>query len=202
MATNPFFYENRAQLDHDFYEDIIIETIQIAGYNCYYVRKTFTQIDKILGEDQLLKFTDAHLLEMYIENIEGYGGEGQIISKFGIEVKNKITFIISQSRFMEETQLDRPYEGDLIWFPLSNCFFEILFVEDNIPFFEMGNNYTYKLQCQTWNYSHENIDTKETILDSFTDEKKSAGSLDDNEEFKDFGNDSVIGNNIFGIKIN
>lgn len=202
MATNPFFYENRADLDHDFYEDIIIETIQISGFNCYYVKKTFTEIDKILGEDNLLTFKDAFLLEMYLENVDGYGGEGQIISKFGIEIKNKITFIISMKRFKEETGYERPHEGDLIWFPLSNCYFEILFVEDNIPFFELGKNYTYKLQCQTWNYSHENIDTEETVLDSFAIQKKSAPSLDDNEEFKDFGNDSVIGKNIFGIKIN
>ncbi|MCA9496556.1 MAG: hypothetical protein KC589_06435, partial [Nanoarchaeota archaeon] len=89
MATNPFFYENRANNDQDLVEDIVIEVIQIAGINCYYVRKTFQELDTILGEDNLMKFKDAYLMEMYPETVDTYGGEGQLISKFGIEVKNK-----------------------------------------------------------------------------------------------------------------
>lgn len=202
MATNPFFYENRATIDQDLYEDIIIETIQISGVNCFYVKKTFTELDSILGEDNLLTFKDAFILEMYPENVDGYGGEGQIISKFGIEIRNKITFVISQKRFLEETGSERPHEGDLIWFPLSNCYFEILFVEDNVPFFEMGKNYTFKLQCQTWNYSHEPIKTEEDVLDNFAVQKNKSPTLDDNSEFDDFGTTSISGKNIFGIKIN
>ena len=203
MATNPFFYENRASEDRSLVEDIIIETIQIAGVNCFYVKKTFQNIDVILGEDNLMAFKDAFLMEMYIENIDGYGGEGQLISKFGIEVKNKITFIISMKRYFEETKSERPQEGDLIWFSLTNCFFEILFVEVNSPFLEFGENFTYKLQCQTWNYSHEEIDTHESVLNHFAIQQETFASpaLEDNQDFNDFSNDRVSGKNIFGIQI-
>lgn len=203
MATNPFFYENRAAEDRSLVEDIIIETIQIAGINCFYIKKTFQDIDKILGEDNLMAFRDAFLMEMYIDNIDGYGGEGQLISKFGIEVRNKITFTISMKRFLEETGMERPQEGDLVWFSLTNCFFEILFVEDNSPFLEMGANFTYKLQCQTWNYSHEEISIDEGVLDHFAvqQEVDAGPQLEDNQDFLDFSNDKISGKNIFGIKI-
>lgn len=149
-----------------------------------------------------MKFKDAYLMEMYPETVDTYGGEGQLISKFGIEVKNKIVLIVSQKRFLQETGRDRPDEGDLIWFPLSNSFFEILFVEDNIPFFELGKNFVFKIQCQTWNYGHEEISTTETLLDNFENNKnRYSTDLEDNDALQDFGNTKITAENAFGIKV-
>lgn len=183
-------------------EDIIIESIQISGINCFYVRKTFQDIDQILGEDNLMKFSDAYLLEFYLDSFEGYGGEGQIVSKFGIEVKNRLDFSVAVKRFKEEVKMDRPMEGDLLWLPLTQSFFEILFVEDNIPFFELGRNYIFKLATQSWYYGQEKVETEEARLNKFvTDKKETTPILSDNDEFNDFGNDKIIDTNIFGVTI-
>lgn len=142
------------------------------------------------------------MLEFYLDTYEGYGGEGQLISKFGIEVKNRLTFTVSVKRFQEEVKENRPHEGDLIWFPLTNSFFEILYVEDNVPFFELGKNYTYKLSTQTWYYGQETIQTNETILNNFVETRKERlDLLANNDEFNDFGNDKIVDSNIFGIKV-
>lgn len=183
-------------------EDLVIESIQITGINCFYVRKTFQSIDQILGEDNLMKFSDAYLLEFYLDSVEGYGGEGQLISKFGIEIKNRLDFSVSVKRFVEEVKLERPMEGDLIWFPFSQTFFEILFVEDNIPFYEVGKNYIFKIATQTWYYGQEKVDTTEARLNDFTESKKEKiPNLSDNDEFNDFANDRIIDNNIFGVNL-
>ena len=149
-----------------------------------------------------MKFSDAYLLEFYLDSHEGYGGEGQFISKFGIEIKNRLEFSVSVKRFIDEVGMDRPMEGDLIWLPLTQSFFEILFVEDNEPFFEVGKNYIFKLSTQSWYYSHENVETKEANLNRFAVEKKEREpAYSDNDEFNDFGNDKIIDTNIFGVTV-
>ena len=113
MSTNPFFYEDRSVNEQSLIEDIIIEFIQISGQDIYFVKKTFQSIDKILGEDNLMKFKDAYLIEVYPETTT-YAGEGEFVSKFGIEIKNKLTLTVSMRRFREIVGKDRPNEGDLI----------------------------------------------------------------------------------------
>lgn len=203
MATNPFFYEDDALCEQQLINDIIVEDIQIRGKNCFYVKKTFNDIDQILGEDKLTEFNDAYPIEMYIENFDAFGGEGQFISKFGLESKNKITFVVSSTRFEEElgSDYDRPLEGDLIWLPMIKTFFEIIYVDDNVPFYLFGTKFSYKIFCQTWNYSHEEISTNVEVIDTFAIEQKESTTLKDNDEFLNFGNDLVSGTNIFGIRV-
>lgn len=203
MAANPFFYEDSASCDQALLDELIIEDIQIKGKNCFYVKKTFTSIDQILGEDALLSFNDAYPLEMYIETFDGFGGEGQFISKFGLESKNKLTLVISATRFVQELgeSYPRPLEGDLVWVPMLNNFFEIIYVDDNSPFFVLENKFTYKLFCQSWNYSSETVSTKEETMDQFGKQQKQSPVLKDNQEFSTFGTDISIANNIFGVKI-
>lgn len=149
-----------------------------------------------------MKFSDAYLLEFYLDSHEGYGGEGQFISKFGIEVKNRLDFSVAVKRFNEEVKMERPMEGDLIWLPLTGSFFEILFVEDNVPFYELGNNYIFKLSTQSWYYGQEKIETTEAKLNEFAETKKEKiDILSDNDEFNAFGNDKIIDTNIFGVKV-
>ncbi len=203
MSTNPFFYEDSASCEQALLNDLIVEDIQIKGKNCFYVKKTFNNIDQILGEDALMSFEDAYPIEMYIESFDGFSGEGQFISKFGLESKNKITFIVSQTRFEEELGPNylRPLEGDLIWLPMIKNFFEILYVDDNSPFYVLGNKFVYKLFCQTWTHSFEKIETHEEILDTFGQQQKEEPALRNNEEFLDFNNANISSKNIFGVTI-
>lgn len=202
MATNPFFYEDSASCDQELLNDIIVEDIQIRGKNCFYIKKTFNSVDQILGEDALMSFEDSYPLEMYIETFDAFGGEGQFISKFGLESKNKITFVVSASRFAEilGSEYSRPLEGDLVWLPMIKNFFEIIYVDDNSPFYVLGKKFTFKLFCQTWAYSSEQINTSEEILDTFGKQQKEFAKTHDNEEFGSFGSDIINNKNIFGIQ--
>ena len=203
MATNPFFYEDSALCEQQLLNDLIIEDIQIRGKNCFYIKKTFNSIDQILGEDSLMSFNDAYPIEMYIETYDGFGGEGQFISKFGLESKNKITFIVSSSRFTEVlgSSYSRPLEGDLIWLPMIKNFFEIIYVDDNSPFYVLGEKLTYKIFCQSWAYSSEEIETKEEVLDSFNKPQMEFNKQHDTEEFNSFGTDIISNKNIFGLTL-
>lgn len=203
MAANPFFYEDSASCDQSLLNDLIVEDIQIKGKNCFYIKKTFTSIDQILGEDSLIKFKDAYPLEMYIETYDGFTGEGQFVSKFGLESKNKLTLVISSSRFAEELgeNYSRPLEGDLVWVPMLGNLFEIVYVDDNSPFYVLGSKFTFKLFCQSWNYSHESIETNEEVLNRFHKQQEESDVLKDNEELLNFGNDISNDKNIFGITI-
>ena len=113
---------------------------------------------------------------MYIENTEGFEGEGDLLSKFGVEVRDQATFVLSRRTWQRFISLDsnlatstRPQEGDLIYFPLGNQVFEIRFVEHENPFYQLGKLNVFKLQCETFEYSHEEIDVGIAELDNIED---------------------------------
>ena len=158
------------------YEDLIIEGLKIYGHDVYYLPRTLVNRDLILGEDTLSKFDDSYLIEMYVETTEGLAGEQELINKFGLEIREETTFMLSKRRWTnavdsEHTMIveGRPNEGDIIYYPLLNKFFEISFVEDQEPFFQLGNLPVYKLRARTWEYSSEKLDTGVTDIDSAED---------------------------------
>ena len=129
--------------------------------------RTLVNKDLVLGEDTLSKFDNSYMLEMYMETTEGFQGEQELVSKFGLEIREDTTFCIAKRRWQmmvdnKATTIisGRPNEGDIIYVPLMNSFFEIQFVEDQEPFFQLGNLPVYKLRCTRWEYSSEKIDTK------------------------------------------
>ena len=159
------------------FEDLIIEGLKIYGHDCYYLPRTLVNRDLILGEDSLSKFDDSYLLEMYMETTEGFAGQQEIISKFGLEIREDTTFTISKRRWKDAVDFvhtlvkdGRPNEGDIIYMPLMNSFFEIQFVEDQEPFFQLGNLPVYKLRCTRWEYSSERINTGVSEIDSAEDQ--------------------------------
>ena len=159
------------------YEDLIIEGLKIYGHDVYYLPRTLVNQDLILGEDSLSKFDDSYLIEMYVETTEGLAGEQELINKFGLEIREETTFMLSKRRWTnavdsEHTMIKegRPNEGDIIYYPLLNKFFEISFVEDQEPFFQLGNLPVYKLRARTWEYSSERLDTGVTDIDSAEDQ--------------------------------
>ena len=159
------------------YEDLIIEGLKIYGHDVYYLPRTLVNQDLILGEDSLSKFDDSYLIEMYVETTEGLAGEQELINKFGLEIREETTFMLSKRRWTnavdsEHTMIveGRPNEGDIIYYPLLNKFFEISFVEDQEPFFQLGNLPVYKLRARTWEYSSEKLDTGVADIDSAEDQ--------------------------------
>jgi len=180
MAVNHYFQQGKgigSTEEQRLYEDLIIEGLKIYGQDIYYLPRSLVNQDIILGEDTLSRFRTAHVVEMYMETTEGFAGEQEIINKFGLEIREDTTFMISKRRWQDQVDSahtmiveGRPNEGDIIYMPLMNSFFEIQFVEDQEPFFQLGNLPVYKLRCTRWEYSSERLDTGVTDIDSAEDQ--------------------------------
>ena len=172
MATNSFF-SRHPHGEQQVIEDLTIESIKIHGKDMVYVPREYVNEDKLFGEDTISKFDDARGIEMYIENVDGFEGEGDFLSKFGLQIKDSMTVVVSKKRFLEtfsyRSEIDRPREGDLIWFPMTKSLFEVTFVEHENPFYQVGKLYTYKLTCELFKYSDEEIDTGFSEIDEIED---------------------------------
>ena len=176
MAVNHYFQGgNGIGNDNEkrLHENLIIESLKIFGHDIFYLPRTLVNRDLILGEDSLSKFDDSYLIEAYMETTEGFAGEQEIINKFGLEIREDTTFMISKRRWQDQVDSahtmiveGRPNEGDIIYMPLMNSFFEIQFVQDQEPFFQLGNLPVYKLRVTRWEYSNERLDTGIDEIDS------------------------------------
>ena len=176
MPTNVYF-NHAVQSEQDLHEDLVVESLRFYGHEVFYLPRTIVDEDELFGEDTSSKFGDAYQVEMYIENTEGFEGEGDLLSKFGVEVRDQATFVLSRRTWQRFISLDanlatstRPQEGDLIYFPLGNQVFEIRFVEHENPFYQLGKLNVFKLQCETFEYSHETIDVGIAELDNIEDQ--------------------------------
>ena len=169
MATNKFF-RHQVKSEQNLVEDITIEAIRMYGHDVIYIPRTLVNRDFLFGEDTISKFEQGINIEMYISSVDGFEGEGDFASKFGIQIKDTVEFIVSKKTFQKnlshETTINRPREGDLIYLPLSKGLFEIKFVEHENPFYQLGKLYTYKLSCELFEYSQEDFDTGFTDVDS------------------------------------
>lgn len=175
MARNPYFREN-ISTEQDLVEDLTVEIIKTMGVDMIYVPRSMVNKDTLFGEDTSSTFDDGYPVEMYIKSVDGFEGQGDILSKFGIEIRDKITLIVSRKRFNEEVLLHedftRPREGDLIYFPLSKGIFEINFVEHENPFYQLGSLYTYRLDCELFTYNQEDFSTGITNVDTVEDSRQ------------------------------
>jgi hypothetical protein len=165
MPRNTFF-SHGTRSEQLFHEDLIIESLSIYGLEFYYIPRVLVAKDEILGEDRLSYFGKAFKIEMYLENTDGFDGQGAFIQKFGLMIEQSATLVVSRRRWDQmigrhnATQLsNRPCEGDLIYFPLTKALFEIKFVQHQDPFYQLGKLYVYKLQVELFQYSSERLDT-------------------------------------------
>lgn len=170
MPTNPYFNQISFYQEQTLVEDLVVESIQIHGQNFYYIKRDQVTQDSVFNEDVLSEFNDAYELEMYIEDAEGFAGEGDFLSKFGLQIRDQLNVLVSKKRFLESTPLTIPREGDLIYFPLVDRCFEIQFVEDEIPFYQLGKMYVYKLTTELFEYSHEEFNTEIEEIDDITEQ--------------------------------
>jgi hypothetical protein len=172
---NPFFLQG-SKGEQNLVQDLINESIQIHGIEIYYIPRAYITSKSVIKEVVESNFSSAYPLEAYVDSYEGYGGQGTILSKFGIQELDDLTLIVSKERFeLYITPLiknvssykltSRPKEGDLIYFPLGDRLFEINYVEHEKPFYQLQKNYVYELRCQLFRYEDEIIDTGITNID-------------------------------------
>ena len=176
MATSVYF-DKGSNNEQTLYEDLIVEQLKVFGHDVYYLPRTLVKEDSLFGEDVLSKFDDAYGIEMFMEQVEGYGGEKELVSKFGLEIRDEATFVVSRRRWISLIGADsnlivstRPNEGDLIYFPRLQKLFEINFVDHDDPFFQVDNLPVFKLYCSTFEYSSEQLDTGIAAIDVIEDE--------------------------------
>ena len=165
MATNPYFSQ-AVRSEQGLYEDIVIESLKMYGQNIYYLPRDIVNENKVFAEDVPSTFNSSYVIEMYIENIEGFDGEGDLFTRFGVEIRDQATFIVSRRRWSQtvgrpdnDITEDRPREGDLIYLPMTNKIFQIMHVEHEQPFYQLSNLPVYKLQCELFEYNDEQFDT-------------------------------------------
>ncbi len=183
MALNPFFLQGSAS-EQRLVQELINEQLKIYGVEVTYIPRKIVTRSTIVEEIQHSKFDDNYLLEAYVENYDGYGGQGDIMTKFGVNLKDELTLTVSRERFEDfispfmEGESDeeiilstRPREGDLVYFPLGQRLFEVKFVEHENPFYQLGKNYVYQLQCELFEYEGEVIDTSIEIIDTVIEDQ-------------------------------
>ena len=183
-------------------EDLIVESISIWGQEFYYIPRTLVAKDEILGEDRLSKFKDAYPIDMYLESVDGFEGQGAFIQKFGLMMEQSATLTVARRTWERvvgkhgSTILpNRPCEGDLLYFPLTKGLFEIKFVDHQDPFYQLKKLYVYKLQVELFQYSSEKMETGIPAIDVFETLKTFDTTLQpnidvvdsygDNNQFKD-----------------
>ncbi len=159
MPTNSYFRTFDARNDQELLHSIVSESIQVTGYDVNYIPRTLINEDTILGEDSISEYKDAYSVEMYIKSVDGFEGEGDLVSKFGLEVRDQIIFSMSRRAWEGLDIGTRPKEGDLIYFGLTNKLFQIMFVEHETPFYQNGALPTFDLTCELFTYSEEALDT-------------------------------------------
>jgi hypothetical protein len=196
---NRYFNQYTTASEQNVLEDLIIESIKIYGIDAYYLPRTHVNLDLLYKEDTSLFFDDALELEVYLKTYDGYLGQNDFISKFGLQIDEQLTFSIAKKRFsqilqpklmteygynlllqdgdgiVQEGGFDystyiRPLEGDLLWFPFTNDLFEIKFVEVIETLFQLGKLYTYELRCAKYEYTSDKIDTGIETIDGFETE--------------------------------
>ena len=176
MALNPHFLQG-SQGEQRLVQDLINEHLKIYGVEVTYIPRKFVRQQTIIREVQSSVFDDNFLLEAYVNTFDGYGGQGDLMTKFGVSLRDELTVTISKERFEDfispflaadddYTLSSRPREGDIIFFPLGQRLFEVKFVEHEQPFYQLGKNYVYQLKCELFEYEDEVLDTGIDVIDS------------------------------------
>jgi hypothetical protein len=178
MPTNFYFQSGNTPgttNEQRLLEDLIIESIKIYGHDVYYLPRTTVKQDNILGEDVLSFFDTAYPIEMYLQNVQGWDGNSEIFTKFGISVTDQATFVVSKRRWEDSVSANdnsglqlptRPAEGDLIYFAKTKSMFEIKYVQHLDPFYQLGKFHIYSMNCELYQYSSEVFDTEISEIDA------------------------------------
>ena len=165
------YFSHGTRSEKNLYEDLIIEQLKIYGHEVHYMPRENLDTDQVLG-NTTDKFTDAHMIEMYVEEVNGFAGQGDLIGKFGLDMRDELTFVVARRSFellvdqpSNVLSINRPREGDVIYMPLFKKFWQVDFVEDEDPMYQINDLPIFKLKCSTFDYSSELVDTGVTEID-------------------------------------
>jgi len=205
MAVNRYFNnfpsEQRINNEHLLMEDIIVESIQIMGHGVYYIpRETFDEGDMVFGEYSKSAFNKAYLIEAYLSNVDGFEGQGDFFSKFGLEIRDTSNFVLSRRSFRQivpGSLRQRPQEGDLVYVPILHKMFEIKFIEHELMFHSIGKRlpYVYEMRCEAFRSSQEPINTGVEEIDQVALDNNYTMSLILNNGVNDL--DFFLGEQVF-----
>jgi hypothetical protein len=195
MATNKYFINYNSKYEQNLIEDLVIETIKIHGLDMYYVPRELATNGGIFGDDPTSFFSQHFVMEFYIQNVDGFEGEGDFIGKFGLEINDRATLVVSKKRFQQITDKFRPLEGDLIFFPLSKKLFEIKFVEHENPFYQLGKNYVYSLTVENFEFGEEDIRTQIPEIQEVVNKYEYGVTL----EFSNLVGSFAVGQTVFSL---
>jgi len=169
------YFSHGTHAEKRLYEDLIIEQLKVFGNDVYYMPRENISQDDILG-NTTDKFTDAYSIEMYVEDVNGFAGQGDLIGKFGLEIRDELTFVVSRRQFeilvdnpSNTLNINRPKEGDIIWMPLFKKFWQVDYVEDEDPMYQINDLPIFKLKCSAWEYSSESVETGVLEIDEKLD---------------------------------
>jgi len=171
MALSQHFRHN-VRSEQSLYENLIVESLKFYGQNVYYLPREVVSRDMVFNDETLSEFKYAYQVEVYVENVEGYDGDGDLFQKFGVEIRDAATIVMARRRFNQEIRqyqerpgekYYRPREGDLIHIPLSNSTFEIMKVEDENPFYQLGQLPVFRMRLELFEYSTERFSTGSNV---------------------------------------
>jgi len=170
MATKGYFRNFDSLSEQRLVEDLIVEAIQHFGIDLWYIRRKSLNRDNIMADDKLSVFDAAFPVEMYVKSVEGFEGEGDFLSKFGLEIRDRMQLTVARRAFKTHVtdkapKHVRPMEGDLVFFPLNRKLFEIKFVEHEAVFYQMGSLQTFDLTCELYEFNNETFATGVDIID-------------------------------------
>ena len=169
MATNFFFNNFSSSGEQNLIENLVIESIKIHGVDNYYIPRKIINRDNAFREQEFSEYGEAIQIEMYIRNVDGFEGDGEFLSKFGVEVRDQITFSVALRVFENEVgsvlRRDRPSESDLIFFPFTKALYTIKYVNKKPIFYQMGALQMYDVVCELFEYSNEIFNTGIDIID-------------------------------------
>lgn len=172
MATNVFFRNYDNFNEQQLIDDLVIESIKMYGVDVIYVKRSLGAVDEVLNEDDLPLYDEVFQFEAYVKNVDGFEGEGDFLSKFGLQIRDSVTFTVANRTFeryvtREVVEIIRPREGDLIYFPLNEKMFEIKFVEHESVFYQSGALQVYDMRAELIEYSGQRFNTGYPNIDNY-----------------------------------
>lgn len=178
MATNVYFNNYDNFNEQNLVDDLVIESIQIFGLDVTYISGLFNNVDGIFNEDDTPLYDEMYSFEVYVKNVDGFEGEGDFLSKFGLQIRDQVTFTVAIRTFerfvTRKTQTKvRPRENDIIWLPLNQKMYKITYVEHESVFYQSGSLQVYDIKCELMEYSNERFDTGRYEIDHYFDDVNS-----------------------------
>lgn len=170
MATNPFFSNYDFFNEQQLIDDLVVESIAVFGVDTWYVARNTGSLDNVMNEDRLPIFDAAYQMEMYIKSVDGFQGEGDFLSKFGLQIRDQVTFTVAMRTFERyvtryHQNFVRPKEGDIVYMPMNRKFFKVMFVEHESVFYQTGSLQVFDLKCELFEYSNERFATGVPLID-------------------------------------